>query len=64
MKNLNLQSAGLKYGRPRLPTAIGGGVGAAVWGRALNRGACADSRQPGHRSASIEKRTASLVAQW
>ncbi|XP_043772066.1 proline-rich protein HaeIII subfamily 1-like [Cervus elaphus] len=24
MKNLNLQSAGLKYGRPRLPTAIGG----------------------------------------
>lgn len=41
MKNLNLQSVGLKYGRPRPPTAIGGGVGAAVWGQALNvRGLC------------------------
>lgn len=41
MKNLHLQSADLKYGRPRPPAAIGGGVGAAVWGQALNmRGLC------------------------
>lgn len=41
MKTLNLQSVGLKYRRPRPPTAIGGGVGAAVWGQALNvRGLC------------------------
>ena len=64
MKNLNLQSACLKCGRPRCPLPSEVGWGQPCGAEPRTEGACADCRRPGHWSASIEKRRASLVAQW